>query len=247
MSFLRRRRSLVPAGWQELAERHVVAWSTLTAEERDRVGDRLADVIDGPRWEAARGFELTDRMRVVIGVQATRLIVGLDPGVDWYGRVSTVVVHPSGMRFDTTEPGPVEGTEECGVVHLDGQTAFEGPVVIAWDAASRHARHPHRGRDVVLHEFAHVLDMVDGVVDGTPPLPPDDLDRWVAVCTDAFDRLTSGGSAVLDDYGSFNAGEFFAVATEAFFTRPVALREVEPDLFEVLSAFYGQDPTPPGG
>lgn len=247
MSFLRRRRSLVPAGWQDLAERHVAAWSTLSAEERERVGDRLPDVLDGPRWEAARGFELTDRMRVVIGVQAARLIVGLDPDVDWYGRVSTVVVHPSVLRFDRTEPGPVEGTEECGVVHLDGQTAFEGPVVIAWDAASRNARHPDRGRDVVLHEFAHVLDMVDGVVDGTPPLPPDQLGRWVAVCTDAFDRLATGESTGLDPYGSFDAGEFFAVATETFFTKPVALREAEPDLFAVLSMFYRQDPTPADG
>jgi Mlc titration factor MtfA (ptsG expression regulator) len=242
MPFPWSRRSAVPDDWRDLAEKHVAAWRTLDPADQDRLGELMADLVDGHRWEAARGFELTARMRVVIGIQASRLILGLDPDADWYGRITTIVVHRSVLRFDRVEPGPVVGTEECGVVHLDGQTSYRGPVVISWDAASRNARHPVRGRDVVMHEFAHVLDMVDGVVDGTPPLPPSLLDRWVDVCTDAFDRLTEEGSDVLDDYAGTDAGEFFAVATETFFTRPAELLAVEPDLYEVLQAFYRQDP-----
>ncbi len=241
MSFLRRRRSRVPENWQELAQRHVAAWATFTDDEKVRLEPLLTDLIDGHRWEAARGYELTDRMRVVIGLQAARLLLGLDPDIDWYAKLTTIVVHRSVLRFDRVEPGPA-GTEECGVIHLSGQTAYRGPVVISWDAASRNARHPARGQDVVLHEFAHVLDMADGVVDGTPPLPDELLDRWVEVCTDAFDRLGRDDSEVLDDYGAQDAGEFFAVATEAFFTRPVDLHCAEPDLYDVLRRFYGQDP-----
>ncbi len=242
MPFPWRRRSGLPDDWRDLADRHIATWSTIDGADQDRLGELLGQILDGPRWEAARGFELNDRMRVVIGVQASRLLLGLDPDTDWFGRVTTIVVHRSVLRFDRVEPGPVQGTEECGVVHLDGQTSYRGPVVIAWDAASRNARHPARGRDVVMHEFAHVLDMVDGVVDGTPPLRPHQLDRWVTVCTDAYDRLTEEGNEVLDDYGATDAGEFFAVSTETFFTRPVELQATEPDLYDVLRDFYHQDP-----
>jgi Mlc titration factor MtfA (ptsG expression regulator) len=242
MPFPWSRRSAVPDGWRDLAERHVAAWSSYDADQQDRLGELMAELVDGHRWEAARGFELTDRMRVVIAIQASRLLLGLDPDVDWYGGITSIVVHRSALRFDRVEPGPVAGTEECGVVHLDGQTSYSGPVVISWDAASRNARHPHRGRDVVMHEFAHVLDMVDGVVDGTPPIPRSLLDRWVEVCTATYDRLVDEGSEVLDDYAATDAGEFFAVATETFFTRPVDLRAAEPDLYDLLLTFYGQDP-----
>lgn len=242
MPFPWTRRTAVPDDWRDLAGRHIAAWVTYDEVQQEQLGLLMADLVDGQRWEAARGFELTDRMRVVIGIQASRLLLGLDPDEDWFGRVTTIVVHRSVLRFDRVERGPIDGTEECGVVHLDGQTSYRGPVVISWDAASRNARHPRRGRDVVMHEFAHVLDMIDGVVDGTPPLPPSLLDRWVDVCTDAFDRLVEEGSDVLDDYGGTDAGEFFAVCTETFFTRPAQLVEAEPDLYDVLRTFYCQDP-----
>ncbi|NLD76037.1 MAG: zinc-dependent peptidase [Acidimicrobiales bacterium] len=242
MRFPWSRRSAVPDDWRELAARHVADWGTYDPPDQERLGALMAELIDGHRWEPARGFELTDRMRVVIAIQASRLVLGLEGGTDWYERITTIVVHRSVLRFDRVEPGPVEGTEECGVVHLDGQTSYRGPVVISWDAASRNARHPTRGRDVVMHEFAHVLDMADGVVDGTPPLPPSQLERWVDVFTDAFDRLEEHGSEVLDDYAGTDAGEFFAVSTETFFTRPLQLAEAEPELYDLLRAFYRQDP-----
>jgi Mlc titration factor MtfA (ptsG expression regulator) len=104
-------------------------------------------------------------------------------------------------------------------------------------------RHSRRGRNVVVHEFAHKLDMLDDVVDGTPPLGSQELvDRWVAVCTQVFEELDAHGSPVLDDYGAEDPGEFFAVATEAFFTQPAKLRHHHAALYEVLADFYRQDP-----
>ena len=237
-----RRRSRVPRNWRDLAEKHLAVWKLHSPAEQDRWGELMAELIDGTRWEAAQGFELTDRVRVVVAAQATRLLIGLDPTEDWYGRVTTIVVHRSVLRFDQTSRDPESGLESCGVLHLDGQASYRGPVVVSWSAASYAARHPHRGRDVVAHEFAHVIDMLDGVVDGTPPLPEALHDRWIEVCTEAFDRLENEGSDILDDYGTTDAGEFFAVATETFFTRPRELRGAEPALYEVLEAFYGQDP-----
>lgn len=244
MSFLNRfRRTRLPEGWRPLVERYVALWHTLDDGERDVLVTAMDHLLTTKRWEAAQGFELDDRKRVVIAAQAALLILGLD--VDWYRDVDTIIVHPTTMRFRCTGPGPVAGTEVDGDVDLLGEANYRGPVVIAWDTASADARHPARGHAVVLHEFAHKLDMLDQVVDGTPPLPDRAArERWIEVCTREFDLLdrADGSDPVLDDYGATDPGEFFAVATEAFFTVPAALASHKPDLYGVLRDFYRQDP-----
>ena len=96
----------------------------------------------------------------------------------------------------------------------------------------------------MYHELAHKLDMAEGAIDGTPALATQDqLDRWVAVCTDAYQRVADGEAGpALRSYAGVNPGEFFAVATESFFDIPVQLRDQEPELYEVLAGFYRQDP-----
>ena len=131
----------------------------------------------------------------------------------------------------------------------DGQTLAGGPVVLAWDAVGRDARTPLFGRNVVLHEFAHVLDLLDNVFDGTPPMGNAELRmQWISVCTRVFDSVRSGrDDSILRDYAGTNPAEFFAVATETFFTRPVALLVEQPDLYAVLARFFVQDPARGGG
>ncbi|CAN5236721.1 zinc-dependent peptidase [soil metagenome] len=244
MSLLRRRRGAeLPDDWEQLVDRHVAQWQVLDLDERARLSDDVATLVTTKRWEAAQGYELTDRHRVVIAAQAALLVLGLDVG--WYRDVSTIIVHPSTMCYDRSEPGPVEGTEVYGSVHLIGEAAHDGPVAIAWDAASVAARHPERGYDVVLHEFAHKLDMLDGVIDGTPPLHDDELhERWVQVCTEEFHRFGAGldEAELIDDYAATDAGEFFAVVTETFFGRSEELDEHHPALYGVFRDFYRQDP-----
>jgi Mlc titration factor MtfA (ptsG expression regulator) len=99
---------------------------------------------------------------------------------------------------------------------------------------------------VALHEFAHALDSSGGVADGTPPLEPGDLAKWAYVLHRHYDRLLhlarAGTPSTLDHYGASNEAEFFAVATEAFFERPLRLRSEEQELYEALRAVYNQDP-----
>jgi Mlc titration factor MtfA (ptsG expression regulator) len=100
---------------------------------------------------------------------------------------------------------------------------------------------------VVYHEFAHKLDMLDGAADGTPPLADrEQFAEWVAVCSREFLRLRrlaeKGHKTFLDAYGAKSEAEFFAVVTEEFFDRPLALQKHSPDLYRVLSAYYNQDP-----
>ena len=239
---LRRRKGL-PEGWADIVDHHVAIWSALDDDERDVLEDSSDWLLRHKRWEAAGGFALTDEMRVTIAAQASLVILGLS--VDEYREVSAIIVYPSAMQSRGVYAGPVRGTVVDGARPVLGEAHDNrGPVLIAWDQAHDAARNPGRGSNVVFHEFAHKIDMLDNIVDGTPPLARrGDFARWVAVCTEVFDALQSSVERwPLQPYGATNPAEFFAVATEAFFDVPTMLEQHEPNLYEVLRDFYKQDP-----
>jgi len=244
MALWRRRTPIeLPDDWEDQVAAHVVRWWDFAVEDRTRLRDLMVRLLGEKRWEGARGFELTEQMRLVIASQAALLILGLD--FEHYRKVSTIIVHPTTMVLTGERAGPASGLVTDEPLPILGQAAHaEGPVVIAWDETARNVRHPARGFNVVFHEFAHKLDMLDDVVDGTPPLrSAPDQQRWVEVCTAEYEALLDGrGSHLLRDYAGTNAGEFFAVATEVFFDRGSDLRDDRPALYDVLAAFYRQDP-----
>jgi Mlc titration factor MtfA (ptsG expression regulator) len=237
------RRNHLPGDWEQIVHRRLAYWPLLDPVERLRLGDLTGDLMSTVRWEAARGFTLTDEIVVTIAAQASVLVLGLDIG--YFRNATSVIVHPTTFSIPGPRPGPVPGLVDEGVHVLNGEAHHErGPILLAWDQARSGARHLGRGGNVVLHEFAHKIDMLDGVVDGTPPLPDQAaLDRWVTVCTAELDLLRAGDDeSLLGDYAATDPGEFFAVATEVFFELPVELRETKPDLYGVLADFYQQDP-----
>jgi len=227
--------------WRDLLAHKVGHWNRLSAEERSRLEALALGLIADKAWEAANGFELTDEIMVVISSQAALLILGLPE--DSYRGVHSILVHPTTLVL-TGPHSQVSGLVSDEPMAILGQAVYEGPVVIVWDTALDEARHPGRGHNVVFHEFAHKLDMLDGTVDGTPPLADQDqFDRWVRVCTEVYDRVVVGeGGHTLRAYAGVNPGEFFAVATEVFFDAPAELRAEHPDLFGVLRDYYRQDP-----
>ena len=222
-----------------LADR-VSHWQFLDDEERERLGDLTGLLVSRKNWEAAKGFELTDEMVLLIAAQAALLVLGLSFG--HYREVGAIIVHPTTVVLRGPRGAPVQGLMTDAPMPILGQAAQKGPILIAWDAVAADARHPERGHNVVFHEFAHKLDMLDDVVDGTPPLPPDQRERWVEVCTREYEHLQGGNDPLLSSYAGVNVGEFFAVATEVFFDRPAEMRREKPDLYGVLSGFYRQDP-----
>jgi Mlc titration factor MtfA (ptsG expression regulator) len=253
LSFFRKRRRgrvLGPGARSRIGSilaRELDAWRTLNAAERDRLCDLSLVLIAEKRWEGCAGLELTEEMRAIIAAQAALLLLGfdLDPlAAPIYPNVQDVLVYPTGY-FNT-----VKRRDALGVVHEGspnlGEAWYGGPVIVSWEHAAHGARDGADGRNLVLHEFAHKLDMLDGVVDGTPPLPgAAAYTTWRQVMNDAFERLRSarpGASVlVLDRYGATSPAEFFAVATEAFFERSRELRDREPALYETLAMYYRQD------
>ncbi len=227
--------------WRDLLTRRFGFYSMLNDEDRARLEVLALGIVADKHWEAANGFELSDEIMVMISAQAAMLVLGLPDNS--FRNVHTILVHPT-THVITGPHSQVQGLVSDEPMPILGLADFNGPVLLTWDTVLDDARHPGTGHNVVFHEFAHKLDMLDGSADGTPPLADQDqFDHWVAVCTAAYEQVVGGyGGASLREYGGVNPGEFFAVATESFFDNPLELRAEHPDLYGVLRDFYRQDP-----
>lgn len=245
----RRRRILAtpfPDAWLRVLTHNMVHYRYLDEGERQRLRDLIQVFVAEKDWEGCGGLALTDEIRVTIAAQACLLILNLHHSL--YEKVETILVYPS-----TFVPRRVEDPifAQPGLVRpmlpTLGEAHQRGPVILTWDAVRRSARHPEIGHNVVYHEFAHKLDMLDGAVDGVPPLgDAAEYERWERVFAEELARLRAlsdaGQEGLLDPYGSTDEGEFFAVVTETFFDRPRELAAEHPALYAVLAEFFRQDP-----
>jgi Mlc titration factor MtfA (ptsG expression regulator) len=249
----RRRKKLgeqpFPAAWTVHLERNFAHWGRLTPAERSRLEDIVQVLVEEKHWEGCGGLEITDEIRVTIAAQAGVLLLGMDH--DYYDNVDSILVYPSGYSLPRTASGPggVVGDDALAVL---GSAHYGGPVVLSWDAARSGGRDARDGRNLVYHEFAHKLDMLDGVVDGTPDLDgADEVRAWARAMTAAYDdlraRANRGKKTLLDKYGATNVAELFAVATEVFFEKPAQLKKQYPGVYDVMLGFYGQDLAARGG
>ena len=197
------------------------------------------------QFAGARGFELTDQMRLSIALQACLPILNL--GLDWYDGWVGIVVYAGDFRLKRSE------TDEAGVVHewddeLAGESMPGGPVVLSWDATlASHDPDEDDLMNIVIHEFAHKLDMRNGAADGQPPLHSGmSRERWRAVFDAAYrhfcDAVDRGKETFIDPYAAEHPSEFFAVVSEVFFEWPHELKADYPEVYEQLALFYRQDP-----
>ncbi len=233
-----------PPSWRTLLAEHVPLTATLSPGERDRLLDLTGQFIRDKRFEGAGGFAITEPMRVIIAAQACLLILNLEAGC--YPGVRVVLLYPGTFvpppialdhRLYT---GPVPAPEPLLGQHV------RGVVVLSWESVAAGLAGGD-GNNVVLHEFAHELDIENGDVDGVPLLEaPSSTREWARVLQRRFEELRVAVAAdaptVLNVYGATSRAEFFAVATETFFEKPVELRAEYPDLYVELRGFYRQDP-----
>jgi Mlc titration factor MtfA (ptsG expression regulator) len=231
-----------PPAWRAILERNVPSVAALDAGERKTLEDKVRIFLAEKRFEGCGGLQLTDEMRVTVAAQASILLLHLDQEEDVFPTVTSVLVYPSAYRVPS-EPA-ADGIVIDDVVRT-GEAWRQGTVVLAWDEVLRCARDPRH--NLVLHEFAHALDQEDGSADGAPRLPHQAMyGPWAHALGAAYEDLATaireGRPTTIDVYGATSPAEFFAVATEAFFGRPQALRRTQPELYEQLRAFYRQDP-----
>jgi Mlc titration factor MtfA (ptsG expression regulator) len=243
----RRRRRLLatpfPDAWREILERRVRQYRYLPAVQQDRVRAIVQVMLAEKEWAPAAGFAITDEMRVTIAGIAAMIVSGLDEPY-FYDRLDTVVVHPTSMRFSLNQGMANPHVPEPSV--LDGVAWQRGPVVVNWAAVRDERRGPSAGRNVVVHEFAHHLDGLNGAMDGTPPLDAEAEQRWNDMMDQEMEWLAEdarrGEESLLDVSAAESPAEFFAVASECFFELPHELARYHPELHAGLVNFYRQNP-----
>jgi Mlc titration factor MtfA (ptsG expression regulator) len=244
-SRLRRPPADVPATWRPLIESRVPLTRKLTAEEWDRLLWLVSGFVREKNFEGINGLAITEEVKVIVAAQACLLLLHLDIGP--FPAVKSIILYP-----DTFVPkvpqldGHVGLEPEQEPAPLLGES-LRGVIVLSWDSVQQSVAEPREGHNVVLHEFAHELDLEDGYVDGIPLLEaPQSTRVWARVLRERFEELQrktkDGEPDLLNAYGATNRAEFFAVATELFFERPMEMRERYPDLYRELKGFYRQDP-----
>lgn len=225
--------------WQA-AEYPLVFLDRLTADERLRLRELATTFIATKEWSAAGGLKLTPAIQLSIALQACLPILNL--GLDWYDGWVGIVVYPGDFVI------PRQIVDESGVVHeFDDQVLGEawegGPVLLSWFENLNDIGDV----SIVIHEFAHKLDMRNGETDGMPPLhdsmsPAD----WIAAFAPAYEdfcrQVDTGKETAIDPYAAEHPAEFFAVASEVFFEAPDLLRDQYPDVYAQLCLFYRQKP-----
>ena len=212
----------------------------LGTQERAYLRQLAREFIAAKEWTGAQGLQLTPRIQLAIALQACLPILHL--GLDWYSGWVGIIVYPGDFII------PRQVMDEGGVVHeFDDQVMGEawhgGPVLVSWFDDPEDSR----GVNVVIHEFAHTMDMKNGDADGMPPLHDGmSRKRWAEVMGTAFEdfrrRVDSGEDTLIDPYAAELPSEFFAVTSEVFFEDPLLLRDDYPEVYEQLSLFYRQDP-----
>ena len=236
-----------PPEWQRMLTKNVTHFHRLHETEQKNLRDLVQVFIATKHWEGCGGLILDDEIKVTIAAHACLLVLALPH--DLYRGVESIFVYPSTVVTPQRQLGVFEVVRDPirGPVPILGEAHLRGPVILVWDSVLRSARHPERSHNVVYHEFAHKLDLLDGYADGTPPLQnAKQLARWVTVCSTEFLRLreiaNSGKKSFLDAYGAVNEAEFFAVITEQFFDLPIKMKHHHPELYGILREFYNQDP-----
>ena len=233
-------RTLPDALWHAVETPLAGLLAHLDAAERAALREMALHFLDHKVFSGAAGFEPDNRVRLSIALQACLpvLKLGLDSYADWRG----IIVYPGDFVIPRRE------VDEAGLLHEYHEDALGeawpgGPVVLAWfdDPAD------YDGAQVVIHEFAHKLDMLNGEADGLPPLH---AGMSEAAWCDAFEpayadfcaRVDAGEDTLLDPWAAEHPAEFFAIASECFFTAPGGLCAQYPEVYAQLCAFYRQDP-----
>jgi MtfA peptidase len=239
------RRAIGDALWQGALEQLPFV-AARSAADQARLRRMASLFLDRKEFSGAGGFVVDDATALSVAVQACLPVLEL--GIEQYDAFVGIVMHADAVVAER------EFTDEHGIVHnydevLAGEAMEGGPVMLSWaDVQGGNTdERPPTAYNVVIHEFAHVLDMRDGQPDGVPALASaKEREAWLAVLMPEYDRfcerVVCGYETVLDAYAAEAPDEFFAVASEAFFVTPRELKEEQPALYRLLASYYRQDP-----
>lgn len=236
-----KRHPIPHAIWQRVTRR-IAVLRGLDAVQMAHLREMTTWFLDQKSITGAQDFEVTRAMRVTVAAQACLLILNL--GVDYFDGWVEVILYPGAFRVRHVQ------RDAIGLVHSDatvlsGESWQQGPVILSWDDVERDTCCGKAGHNVVLHEFAHKLDALNGSVNGLPPLGRGmSRIRWAEDMSCAYailcQQVAAGKTTLINPYAATSPAEFFAVLSEYFFTAPDILKNCCPAVHRQLSLFYRQ-------
>lgn len=231
-----------PEQWQAMLRTQVPLYRRLPTQLRHQHEQHVQLFLAEKAFYGCDGFEVDDSVRLTIAGHACLLIVGRN--FSDFDAISSILVYPDRYR--------ARGVESDGLVVSEsheiraGEASSLGQVVLAWAECEEGAVNADGDHNVILHEFAHQLDYLDGTADGAPPLSGEQARHWQEIMTRAYEQLRDSlrqhEKPWLDPYGATEPAEFFAVLTETFFQQPDHLKTEQPEVYDVLCGFFRFDP-----
>lgn len=216
-------------GLSAVEKAHLRELSTLFLHQKNMIGINLP---------------VTEKMRVIVATQACLPILHL--GLSLLTNWTDIIIYPAAFYISRDE------TDSCGVVHhqerlLSGEAWSRGPMILSWDDVEWDMQNGSHGHNVIIHEIAHKLDMLNGKSNGMPPLHSGmSIPAWTAALSQAYEvlqqRLAHHHRLCVDPYAASSPAEFFAVFSEYFFCAPDILRTHFDDVYQQLRLYYRQAP-----
>ncbi|KTD56185.1 Protein MtfA [Legionella sainthelensi] len=229
------------AEWNN-AFQHLSLLQRLSKQEKIKLKQLAILFLHYKSLEGGNNFQVSTAMQVSIALQACLLILNL--GLDWYADWVSVIIYPEAYSRQNKVLDEY-GIEHLGDAHLSGESWQRGPVVLSWNDVLHHGGTD--GHNVVIHEFAHKLDMQNGRANGFPPLHKGmSALQWATEFNNAYNdfikRIQQNDSIPINHYASTSPAEFFAVLSELFFEKPEIIRHYYAEVYQLMVQFYRQDP-----
>lgn len=248
-----RREGIATSIWRKL-ETEMPLLARYNRQQKILLRILASRILQKKRITAVRGFTLSEHMRATIATQVAIMIFGLvnaeeDLSFDWIDNWYEIIVYPNAYRSHKNPIVPIQGGILGVEIHTDmieaGKTSYQGPVIINWNDDAPHPLRSHANQ-VLLHELAHKMDMLNGDINGYPPLHLNMKAKdWYEAFEAAYEKLNhqleKRQKPAINAYAATNPAEFFAVCTEYFFEAPEHLHKVFPAVYRQMSLFFNQD------
>ncbi|MCC9167948.1 zinc-dependent peptidase [Pontibacter harenae] len=225
-----------PVEWRKILRDRVGFYHTLNEENQARF-EKMVQLFLSEKRITGIETEVDDTTKVLVASSAIIPIFGFK---DWeYRNLGEVFVFPGSLHRFKQEDGEAV-SEVLGKVNPFQNDHY---VTLSKPALEQGFNDMKDRKNVGVHEFAHMLDQADGEIDGIPKAYlPDDLVRpWQDLMYRKIKSINKGNSDI-NPYGATNEAEFFAVVTEYFFEKPGQLAEKHPQLYELLTKIFHQNP-----
>ncbi len=230
------------ATWISILDKNVALYAKLPQTLRNKLHGYINVFLDEKKF-IGRGIEITDEIRITVAGNACLLL--LQGRERTFPGFTSILIYPDiYIANDVQQDGFLITNKKSARA---GESWIRGPMVLSWKEVTLGSLNAEDGHNVVIHEFAHKLDEQSGVMDGLPVLRNNShYAEWTAVLREEYgalqERAKRGKNKVLDRYGTVSPPEFFAVATESFFEKPIQMKKRLPELYKQLATFYNLDP-----